>query len=68
MAKAVDPNIEKDAAFRLANEKCVKQEKRNLDEIQFGEWAFERLDTDVMESEDEVSFPELFSALKVCID
>lgn len=56
MAKALDLDIETSAAFRLANEKCVEQEKRYR-EFQ----AFESLDS---EEEDEVSFPDLFSALK----
>ena len=29
MAKALDPDIEMDAEFRLANEKCVEQEQGN---------------------------------------
>ncbi len=49
MAKALDPDIETNAAFRRANEKCVEQEKRNW-KIQ----AFERID---IEAADEVSFP-----------
>ena len=62
MAKALDPDIEKDAAFRRANKKCAEQEKynREIDKNQ----AFDRLHTDIMNDEDDVSFPDLFSALK----
>jgi hypothetical protein len=59
MAKALDPDIETDAAFCLANEKCVEQERRYR-EFQ----AFESLD---FEEEDKVSFPDLFSALKIAL-
>jgi hypothetical protein len=49
MAKALDPDIETHEAFRLANEKCAEQEKRNC-KIE----AFERID---FEAADEASFP-----------
>ena len=66
MAKALDPDIETSPTFRLANKKCAEQEE------QFQ--AFEKLDvedfeTDFFDQEDnEVSFPDLFSALKNCIN
>ena len=60
MAKALDPDIDAGAAFRLANEKCVEQEK-HYRECQ----AFESVDSG---EEDEVWFPDLFSALKKIID
>jgi hypothetical protein len=59
MAKALDPDIEMDAEFRLANEKCVEQEQGNREIQDF--------DSDYFEEQDEVSFPELFSALKIAL-
>jgi hypothetical protein len=57
MAKALDPDIEMDAAFRLANEKCLEQEQRDREIQDF--------ESDYFEEQDEVSFSELFSALKI---
>ncbi len=61
MAKALDPDIERDAAFCLANEKCVEQEKHDR-EIDKNDRTIEndRLHTDALDYEDEVSVPYLF--------